>query len=120
MLFGLAVAVLTLAAGAGLASARSVESLSTGVSADERTPRKEYSLLLMFAEAKGSYLANVTVEIKDAEGKIVLATTSAGPWLFAKLAPGSYTVVATRASGQSTGAAFTVGESGQQSVRLTW
>jgi hypothetical protein len=105
---------------AGIAAARSVETLSTGVGVEERVPRKEYSLLLTFAEAQGPYLANIAVEIKDAEGKVVLSTTSPGPWLFAKLAPGEYKVMATRASGEKTGATFTIGQAGQQVVRLTW
>lgn len=120
LLAALLAAVLTLVGGIGIANARSVESLSTGVGAEERVAHKGYSVLMMFAEAKGPYLANVAVEIKDAEGKVVLTTTSTGPWLFAKLPAGNYKVVATRSSGKSTGAEFTIGETGQQVVRLTW
>lgn len=120
VLLAMAAALLAVPVLAGIASARSVETLSTGVGVEERVPRKEYSLLLTFAEAKGPYLANITVEIKDAEGKVVLSTTSPGPWLFAKLPPGDYKVMATRGSGEKTSAAFTIGQSGQQVVRLTW
>jgi len=119
ILFVLA-AGLTLITGIGVANARSVESMSTGVGVDERVAHKQYSLLMIFAEANGSYLANVTVEIKDAKGDVVLATKSTGPWLFAKLSAGDYKVVATRGTGETTGAAFTIGETGQHVVRLTW
>jgi hypothetical protein len=104
----------------GMAHARSVESLSTGVGVQERVAHQGYSLLLTFAEAQGPYVANVAVEIKDADRNVVLTTMSSGPWLFAKLPPGDYTVVATRSTGAVTGAAFTIGGSGQLTVRLTW
>jgi len=115
-----AAAVLTLLVGAGGAVARSVESLSTGVSAAERVAHKDYSLLMMFSKSTGPYLANITVEVKDAKGEVVLATTSTGPWLFAKLPAGDYTVVATRTTGEKTGASFTVGGAKQQVLRLSW
>jgi hypothetical protein len=102
------------------AGAASVEHLSTGVGVNERVAHRDYPVLLTFAEARGAYLASIAVEIKDAGGKVVLATTSAGPWLFAKLPAGSYKVVATRVSGERTGADFDVGTSGQVVVRLTW
>lgn len=114
------VALLALVLGAGLVTAKAVDSLSTGIGAAERTIHKEYSVLLMFAEAKGPYLANIAVEIKDAEGNVVLDRTSEGPWLFAKLPAGDYKVVATRSSGDKTGAAFTVTADRQVVVRMTW
>lgn len=115
-----AVAAVAVALGAGLAAAKAVDSLSTGVGIAERTVHKEYSVLLMFAEVKGPYLANIAVEIKDAEGKVVLDAPSVGPWLFAKLPAGDYKVVATRPSGVKTGAAFTVTADRQVVVRMTW
>jgi hypothetical protein len=96
------------------------DSLSTGVSVDERIPRKEYSLLLTFAEAKGAYLANIAVEIKNAEGKVVLTKTSEGPWLFVKLPAGEYRVSATRSSGLTRAATVTVPETGQAKAYITW
>jgi len=120
-LVAVAIALLALlGAPRSAAAAAAPETLSTGVSAAERVPRKDYSLLLMFAEAKGPYLANVAVEIKDEAGKVVLTTTSEGPWLFVKLPAGTYKVLATRTSGERTGATFTVGLERQQLVRLTW
>ncbi len=116
----LAVAALTLVLGAGLASAAAVETLSTGVGSAERVPRKEFSTLLMFAEAKGPYLASIDVEVKDAAGKVVITTTSGGPWLFAKLPAGTYSVVATRPNGEKRAVAFTVTAERQEVVRITW
>jgi hypothetical protein len=56
----------------------------------------EFSLKLVFAEkGTGSYLANVEVKIADASGRTVLEATSDGPWFYAKLPAGAYSVTAT-------------------------
>jgi hypothetical protein len=53
------------------------------------------NLKLEFANPDGRYLADVKVVIQNRAGKAVLETISAGPWLFARLPAGSYTVIAS-------------------------
>ncbi|MCC6534713.1 MAG: hypothetical protein IT531_19375 [Burkholderiales bacterium] len=60
----------------------------------------EYNLQLTFAAAgNGAYLADVAVTIRAAAGSVVLDTVASGPWLYARLPAGQYTVSAT-ANGQ--------------------
>ena len=97
-----------------------VASLSAGVSERGRAAHPEYSLKLVFALASGAYLSNVQVEILDQDGRSVLKAATRGPWLFAKLSPGTYRVVARRGRGPATEAVITIEGSRQKRVYLTW
>ena len=77
-----------------------VSFVSGGVGEDELQEIKKlspgYPLELLFV-TKGEpqeYLADVKVQIKDKDGKIVLDTMSQGPFLLAKMLPGKYTISA--------------------------
>jgi len=60
-----------------------------------------YSLRLGFALANGgNFVSQVRVRIQDMAGRPVAHATTAGPWFFARLAPGRYTVTAEH-GGQS-------------------
>lgn len=83
----------------------SVSFVSGGVGLDESERMKQlasqYPLELLFV-SKGNpnqYLNDVKVQIKDSAGKVVLDTTSRGPFLLAKLAPGRYTISAESEAG---------------------
>lgn len=74
--------------------------VSGGVGEEERQEimklSPDYPLELLFA-ARGSrneYLADVNVQIKDKDGKVVLDAVSQGPFLLAKVAPGRYSISA--------------------------
>ncbi len=75
----------------------SVPYLSGGVGLDEREALnqigRDYNLKLSFAVTSGNYLGDVSVEIRDSSGRIALEAVSEGPWFYAKLPPGRYTVV---------------------------
>lgn len=77
-----------------------VSFVSGGVGEDERQEIKNlspgYPLELLFV-TKGSpneYLADIKVQIKDKDGKVVLDTISQGPFLLAKMPPGKYSISA--------------------------
>ena len=77
-----------------------VSFVSGGVGEDERQEIQklspDYSLELLFA-TKGTpneYLADIKVEIKDKNGKVVLDAISKGPFLLAKMPPGKYSISA--------------------------
>lgn len=58
--------------------------------------RAQYNLHLLFAQqGTGAYFAYVPVKIIDAGGRTVLEATSQGPFLYARLQPGSYTIIAS-------------------------
>lgn len=72
--------------------------VSGGIGFDERkaldTVGKTYSLKLVFAKMGGAFVAIVDVEIKDNAERTIFKATSRGPWLYADLPSGRYTVTA--------------------------
>lgn len=74
--------------------------VSGGVGEEERQEimklSPDYPLELLFATrgSRNEYLADVNVQIKDKDGKVVLDAVSQGPFLLAKVAPGRYSVSA--------------------------
>ena len=73
--------------------------MSGGVGLEARAQlaqhEREANLKLVFTEPQGSYLSDIGVKVFDRNGAMVLDTTSNGPWLLAKLSPGTYRIVAT-------------------------
>ena len=58
--------------------------------------RNQYNLHLLFAQqGTGAYFANIPVQITDGSGHKVLDAVSQGPFLYARLRPGQYTVTAS-------------------------
>lgn len=57
--------------------------------------RKNYNLLMTFAQkGTGAYLSDVKVAIQDSTGKGLITAISEGPFFFANLPPGKYSVSA--------------------------
>ena len=73
--------------------------MSGGVGLEERAQlaqhERDANLKLVFTEPQGSYLSDIGVKVFDRNGTMVLDTTTNGPWLLAKLSPGTYRIVAT-------------------------
>lgn len=74
--------------------------LHGGVGEEDRAAMEQkaadYNLRLTFArKGSGAYLSDVRVAIRNAQGTTLLDTVSAGPWLFARLPQGDFTVSAT-------------------------
>jgi len=79
-----------------------IEYLSGGIGKNEataiKTASKHWPLTLEFAvkdKTRSDFAANVNLVVRDAAGHAALQTTTAGPFVLAKLAPGGYTVDAT-------------------------
>jgi hypothetical protein len=70
--------------------------LSGGISLEDRQQLEQeagdFDLKLVFAEPNGDYLADVPVVIEDRHGNAILQATSQGPWFYAELPRGRYTV----------------------------
>jgi hypothetical protein len=71
------------------------------------------------AEKSGAFLAAVQVVLRDAGGWAVLETSLDGPWLFARLPPGRYELIATYV-GRSQTRSFTVPATGRREIVLYW
>lgn len=81
-------------------SDRGIRYVSGGVGEGERAEldalSNQFNLRLLFAmQGSGEYLSAVRVNILDARGGTILTAESKGPWFFAQLAPGDYTVEAS-------------------------
>jgi len=90
--------------------------LSGGIGLEERayitnTLAADYNLKLELAASNGDYVSDVDVQIRDAGGRTVLHTTAQGPWLFARLSPGRYTVEAM-AEGRGSTKSVAIGTAG--------
>lgn len=96
------------------------QTLSAGIGKEGRQPHPDYPLKLVFAAHTGAYLAGIDVTIYDSAGKTVVQTSSEGPWLFVKLEPGDYKVVAKRKNGDTVTSMVSVPSSGQNQVTLMW
>ena len=76
-----------------------VDTMSGGFGADNRaemkTMAKDYGLKLTFALTSGAYVGEVGVKVMDGSGSTVVDEVSSGPWFYADLGSGKYTVKAT-------------------------
>jgi hypothetical protein len=79
----------------------------------------QFNLRLLFAMQAGNYLADVQVNIIDARGETVLSAKSEGPWFFAQLPPGAYTVDVD-ALGQTQGQTVRIGGARQSRLNFYW
>jgi len=55
-------------------------------------PSRDQGLSLGFAEVSGAFLGDVSLVIQDRSGAEVVNTVVDGPWFFARLPAGTYTV----------------------------
>jgi hypothetical protein len=112
---GLSLALVPMAA-----AAAGMKPLSAGIGLEGRQAHPDYPLKLVFATAKGEYLADVEVSLYDTSGKQVLKAHSAGPWLFLDVPAGQYKVKATRKDGSLTTAMVNVSGDHQLVANLAW
>ena len=76
-----------------------------GVDSEERLKarEKEFNLKLVLTLVEGNYLADISINVKDAAGKTLVDDVADGPFFMVKLPAGSYSV--------------TVGNNGQTQTR---
>ncbi len=94
-----------------------------GVGAEEQAQFEalgsEFNLRLTMARPDGSYLSDVRVMVHDSQGNTVLEATTTGPFFYAQLPPGQYTVVASlEGRAQENTVELTAGE--PTKLKLTW
>ena len=102
----------------------SVPAVAGGVGLNARAmlsneARPDHNVKMVFSLNTGNYLADVGVQVKDRSGRTVIDGVSEGPWLYAKLPPGTYTATATY-NGQSVSKQFSTGRSGQRTAHFRW
>lgn len=76
-----------------------IKYVTGGIGQDERDYLKsvehQFNLRLMFAARSGEFLSSVRVLVQDARGDTALDAVADGPYFYAALPPGSYTVTAS-------------------------
>ncbi len=104
-----------------------VQFLSGGISKGQSDAIKaaagQYRLMLTFAQrapgGTAQYLADIPVEIRDAQDHVVLKTISEGPYLLANLPAGSYSIKVS-SNGQDKIQRVTVNASGTARAMFEW
>ncbi|WP_242470779.1 carboxypeptidase-like regulatory domain-containing protein [Thiocystis violacea] len=103
--------------------------VSGGVGESERSELKalasQFNLHLLFAtQGSGEYLSAVRVNILDARRESVLTAESKGPWFYAQLPPGDYSLEVTptgpRGQDETQRKDVHLGASGQSRVDFYW
>jgi hypothetical protein len=84
-----------------------------------RAKQGEYNLMVILAAKDGHYLGGGALTVRNHGGKAVLELEAQGPWTFAKLPPGSYTVEA-KARDTTRSTRVVIGEKGLKRVVLIW
>lgn len=105
-------------------AAAAIPYVSGGVGASEREElarvKAQYNLYLLFAvKGSGAFLAGIPVEIADEQGTVLLVAVSAGPYFYARLAPGRYRVAVENA-GQALERDIEVKDRGSVSESFYW
>lgn len=76
-----------------------VKYVTGGVGQDERdylkSVQQQFNLGLMFAASSGEFLSSVRIMVTDSRGNMVLDAVADGPYFYAALPSGSYTVTAS-------------------------
>ncbi|SMC19133.1 Carboxypeptidase regulatory-like domain-containing protein [Andreprevotia lacus DSM 23236] len=73
--------------------------ISGGVGDEElaqiRSQRGDYNVHVLLTEKSGAYLSGVHVVVSDRNGQVVIDTETRGPYFYARLPAGQYTLVAS-------------------------
>ena len=97
--------------------------MSGGIGANARdelaAKAHDYNLKLVFALSSREYVSDVDVDVVNAAGRTVATHRAEGPWMYAKLPPGDYTVRATF-NGSTLTKKASVGKQGQKVVNFLW
>lgn len=103
---------------------RGIRYASGGVGESERAElnvlSQQFNLRLLFAmQGSGDYLSDVRVNIIGARGETILSAKSNGPWFFAQLPPGVYTVDVD-AMGRTQGQTVRISNARQSHLNFYW
>lgn len=77
-----------------------IQYITGGIGEEEMAQLKavarDYNLQVLLSAKTGEYVAGVMLRVLNADGKEVLSVSSAGPYVYAALPSGAYTVEAVR------------------------
>lgn len=120
---GMAVTAQAQTAGAPAASTGQPAVISGGIGLESRdqlaAKAHDYNTKLVFALSSREYVSDVDVDITSSAGRKVASHHTEGPWMYAQLPPGDYTVRATF-NGNTLTKKVSVGKQGQKVVNFLW
>lgn len=115
--------IIALVAQGALAQSGSVPTLTGGVGIEEndvlRPQQANFNLKFLFTFLEGDYIADVTVKVADAGGKVVLEQTVDGPIFMALLPAGNYVATLTY-EGVAQTRKLAVREKGLRTEQVRW
>jgi hypothetical protein len=76
-------------------------------------------LMVILSHKDGHYLGGAALAIRDQAGKTVLKIDAKGPWIFARLPSGTYTVDA-KAGGTTRSSRIVIGKKNLKRIHLMW
>jgi len=85
---------------AGPTFAQNYVRFNGGISQEERASAPRTGQRLTFFANEGKFLAQVSVVVKNQEGRELVNVVTLGPWLVLNLPAGRYAVIATAANGE--------------------
>ncbi len=77
-----------------------------------KSKEHEFNLHVMLSASKGEYISDVTLRILDSKDTPLVAISDAGPYFYASMKAGSYTLETTALSGEKKRSKFTIPEKG--------
>ena len=103
--------------------AENITFLSGGLTEPERKNLEEmgkkYSLKVIFSNARGEYLSDVTMTILDQTNEPILTTIS-GPWFFINLPSGTYSLEASFQKNRKRISQLKIDGNSQTVIRVQW
>jgi len=111
------------AAGLPVAQDRGIAYVTGGVGEDEaaamRAVASHYSMRARFTTSAGEFVSDVSVRMSNADGQLIFAANSDGPYLYAQVPPGRYRLSATL-NGVERSRSIDIPQRGGTDVSLTW
>ncbi len=84
-----------------------------------RAREGDYNLMVILSLRDGHYLGGARLTVRDKRGKTALKIDAQGPWIFAKLPPGTYSVSAKVGHTARNGRVL-IGKKGLKRIHLIW
>jgi hypothetical protein len=111
------------ASGPPVARSQGIAYVTGGVGADEaaamRSIASRYSMRVRFTASGGEFVSGVALRVMSADGRVIFAAISDGPYLFAQIPPGRYRLLANL-DGLERSRGVDIPRRGGVTVSLTW
>jgi len=95
-------------------TSNSISFINGGISDEEvaelKAKANEFNLHVLLSAKNGEYISDITLVVLDHKGTPVVSVEDAGPYFYAQLQPGAYSLETTSATGEKKKAKLTIGK----------